>query len=429
MATLTRDGILEILLDWNNWGKETDTGIERADYLNDFERKIGSGEIVVLQGVRRSGKSTIARQFVERLGNPQSTLIINFEDIRLSKITAAELNRIFDVYLSEFQPKEKPLVVLDEIQVVKGWERFVRFLHEKNSAKIAITGSSSKLLSGEYATLITGRHINTTVYPLSFGEFLQFNKVETQNKAEVISKRLLISKKLREYLEFGGFPKPTILEDATLKKELLRTYYEDIVQKDIQKRYSIKEGGKLDELGQYYLTNNARLASFNKIRKTIGLSLDSVQRFSRYMEEAYLIFFAPIFSYSKKAQIVNPKKVFPIDTGLRNSVSFRFSKDFGWNAENAAFLHLKRLGYDIYYYADQKTECDFIAKKQDKKIAIQVAWNLDNEQNEIKGLLNAMEAIKAKEGIILTEEIEEDRKIKGRRIRIKPLWKWMLEKN
>ena len=198
MKALSRDLVLEVLLDWNNWGRQTRTGIERLDYLGRFEKRLGTGEIVVLQGVRRSGKSTIARQFVERLGNPHSTLIVNFEDPRLSKISFEGLNRIFEVFLSEFAPKEKPLLVLDEIQVVAGWEKFVRFLHEKNAARIAVTGSSSKLLSGEYATLLTGRHINIQVFPLSFGEFLEFNSIQAKSPVERAEKRLLISKKLVE---------------------------------------------------------------------------------------------------------------------------------------------------------------------------------------------------------------------------------------
>ena len=113
---LGRDLILEVLFDWNSWGKNAKTGIERTDYLEEFQKKLKTGEIVVLQGVRRVGKSTIAKQFIERLGSPESTLIINFEDIRLSKISVDDLNHIFEVYLSEFKPQQKPLIVLDEVK-------------------------------------------------------------------------------------------------------------------------------------------------------------------------------------------------------------------------------------------------------------------------------------------------------------------------
>lgn len=427
MTQLTKDQILEILYEWNSWGKETKTGVKRSAYLDQIKKRISTGEVLIIKGVRRCGKSTISKQFLESKKNSKNTLFINFEDTRLNDISYEDLNRIYEIYLSEIQPKTKPLIVLDEVQNVKNWEKFVRHFHEKEKADIIVTGSSSKLLSGEYSTLLTGRHLDVQMFPLSFTEFLSFKGIIIKSKKSLIENKSKITKLLREYLEFGGFPKPILVKDLELSKELLRAYYNDILHKDIEMRYSINESKKLDHLAKYYFTNNARKMSFNKTKNIVNLSLDSIERFSSYMEEAYLLFFVPIFSYSKKVQTVNPRKVYPIDTGLRNTVCFRFSKDFGWNAETTVFLQLKRVGYEIFYHSDTYGECDILARKDNEKIAIQVSWELTDREREINGLVSGMRKLDVNEGYLITEDLEEDIVIDNFIIHIVPLWKWLLQ--
>lgn len=426
MNNLTKDEILEILYEWNDWKKDTKTGVIRNSYLEQIKRKISVGEVLIIKGVRRCGKSTIAKQFVEAQGDPKNALVINFEDTRLSGIGHEVLTRIYEVYLSEIQPKTKPLLILDEVQNVADWEKFVRHFHEKQKADIVVTGSSSKLLSGEYSTLLTGRHLDITMFPLSFHEFLLFKGLEIKSKRHLLENKPKIAKLLREYLESGGFPKPTLVKELDLSRELLRSYYDDILHKDIEMRYSISESRKLDEIARFFLTNSGRKISFNKTKNIVKLSLDTVERFSSYMEEAYLLFFVPLFSYSRKVQTVNPRKVYPIDTGLRNTVCFRFSKDFGWNAETVVFLQLKREDYKVFYFSERRGECDLIATKEDEKVAIQVSWELTDKEREVQGLISGMKGIGVRTGWLITEDLEEDIKIDGFTIHVIPLWKWLL---
>jgi len=426
MARMSRDMMMEVLLEWNGWEERRDTGIAREGYLAEIRRKLAAGEVLVIGGVRRSGKSTLARQFMEGRGGAKNSVMINFEDVRLSGMQPEDMLRMFEAYLSEIQPKGKPLLVLDEVQNAKGWERFARQLHETGRADIIVTGSSSKLLSGEYATLLTGRHLDVRVFPLSFREYLGFCGINLGSRTAILKNKARIMKLAREYLESGGFPKAALIGDARLRSELLAAYYDDIIHKDIAKRHSIMQIGKLDSLAKYFLSNNSRLMSLNKAKSAVGLSLDSVERFSRHMEEAYLVFFAPLFSYSKKAQVVNPKKVYSIDTGLRNAACFRFSKDYGWNAENAVFLDALRRGYDVYYHSDGASECDIIGLRGKERIAIQVSWELSDEGREIAGLVSAMKMLKAREGWLVTEDAEGERKAGGMEIHIVPLWKWLL---
>jgi len=423
---MSRDLMMEVLLEWNNWEGKGKTGIARGSYLAEIRRKIAAGEVLVIGGVRRCGKSTLARQFMEGRGDAKNSVMINFEDVRLAGMEPEGVLRMFEAYLSEIQPEGKPLLVLDEVQNVKGWERLASQLHEMGRADIIVTGSSSKLLSGEYATLLTGRHLDVRAFPLSFREYLGFCGIEMPSRVAILKNKARIMKLAREYLEFGGFPKAALTADTRLRIELLAAYYDDIIHKDIAKRHSIMQIRKLDDLAKFFLSNNSRLMSLNKAKNVVGLSLDSVERFSRHMEDAYLVFFAPIFSYSKKVQIVNPKKVYSIDTGLRNAVCFRFSKDYGWNAENAVFLDAVRRGYKVHYHSDGKTECDIIALKGKERLAIQVSWELKDEVREIAGLVSAMKTIKAREGWLVAEDAEEERKAGKMKIHIVPLWKWLL---
>jgi predicted AAA+ superfamily ATPase len=227
---------------------------------------------------------------------------------------------------------------------------------------IFITGSSSKLLSEEYSTLLAGRHVDIEIFPLSFSEFLKFKGVSIRSRIEMMKFRHRIRKLLDEYLEFGSFPKVVLIEEG--KEELSNNYFRDILIKDVQRRFNVRETGKLEELAKYYLTNISTLQSFNRTRKLINLSLDTVERFSKYFSIARLIFFVPKFSFSVKEQILNPKKVYCMDSGLRNMVSFKFSEDIGRIAENVVFLNLLFRNKEIYYWKDHAgKEVDFVVKE------------------------------------------------------------------
>lgn len=426
--------IMEILLDWNFWKKEIDTGIERAELAGKITRLSKMREITVVSGVRRSGKSTALLQFCKSLMRQgvrnEDILIVNFEDPRFKSLDIELLNKIYETYLTELNPNKEHYIVLDEVQVVNQWEKFARFLHENKKAHVFLTGSSSKLLSSEYATVLAGRHVDMEVYPLSFREFLAFKEVLLKDKMDIVSKRHEIKRFISEYLKWGGFPKPTLLEKEQDKKELLNSYFRDITIKDIAMRHRIKDIGKLEELAKYYLSNVSSLQSFNKIKNMLGISIDTVERFSRYFSDAYLIFFVKKFSFSEKEQILNPKKVYCIDTGLRNAVSFVFMKNLGRLMENTVFLELNRRGNEIFYWKG-KREIDFLIKEDLKvKQLIQVCYDIEDKEakkRETEALLEGMEEFKLKDGLIVTWDYESEEKADKKKIIYKPLWKWLLE--
>jgi predicted AAA+ superfamily ATPase len=431
---MERDEILRILLDWNYWGDYKDTSIERREHIKELNRLLKTGEIVVIKGVRRSGKSTLILQLVKKLVEEglkeENTLVVNFEDPRFKNLCLELLDKIYETYREELQVEAEHLVVLDEVQEIEGWEKFARFLQEAKKACVIITGSSSKLLSEEYSTLLAGRHVDMEIHPLSFKEFLGFKGLLIENRRDIIQYRHKIRKLQNDYIEFGGFPKVTLIEEG--KADLLANYFRDIVIKDVQMRFKVRETGKLEELAKYYLTNIATLQSYNRIRKTLNLSLDTVERYSRYFSIARLLFFVPKFAYSLKEQILNPKKVYCIDSGLRNIVSFKFSEDIGRIVENIVFLELFRSGKEVYYWRDRTgREIDFVVKEGPRvSELVQVCWNVEDEKTrrrEIGALVKAMDELKLKDGLIITEDSEGQEDINGKSVTYKPLWKWLVQ--
>jgi hypothetical protein len=430
---MRRDEILKILVDWNYWGNYKDESVERGRYIENLNHLLKTGEIIVIKGVRRSGKSTLMLQYIRKSGlEDKNMLVVNFEDPRFKNLNLELLDKIYEIYLDELQPDREHYVILDEVQEVEGWEKFARYLHEAKKVQVFITGSSSKLLSEEYSTFLAGRHVDIEIFPLCFSEFLEFKDVSIRSGVEMIKFRHRIRKLLDEYLEFGSFPKVVLIEEG--KEELLNNYFRDILIKDVQSRFKVREPVKLEELAKYYLTNIGTLQSFNRVRKLLNLSLDTVERYSKYFTVARLIFFVPKFSFSVREQILNPKKVYCMDTGLRNIVSFKFSEDLGRIVENVVFLNLLFRNKEIYYWKDkQQREVDFVLKSGlEIEQLIQITYASSEEEIEVrekKALIKASEELNCDDMRVITRDYEAEEEFKGEAIKFVPLWKWLLEDN
>lgn len=436
---MERDKIIEILLLWNFWEKDIEAGIPRGKYLTQIKRYLGTDEIVTLTGVRRCGKSTLLLQVIAQLikngTSRRNTLYVNFEDPKFYNFLNIDLlDNIWESYCDYLKPKGTVYLVLDEIQKITGWENWVRSKYDrKEKLKIFVTGSNAELLSSEFSSVLTGRHLELFVTPLSFREFLEFKdiKVETDKLWLVKNKNKLENLAL-EYLQLGGFPKVVLTKDELLRKELLSQYFNDILTKDIVNRHKVKDVSKLENLALFYCTNFTGRYSFNKIEKVIdfSLSLDSIHRFSQYLKDAFLIDFLPRFSYSLKNQMQTARKVYFADNGMHNAIAFKFSYDKGKLLENAAFHHLKRQGKDVYYFCE-KQEVDFVCKQGLKvRELINVCYSLDNKETlfrETSALSEAMKYFKLKDSKIIVAEgngrsITKD----GFVIQVIPFYQWAL---
>jgi len=302
---------------------------------------------------------------------------------------------------------------LDEIQNIEKWEKFVRYLIDKKE-KVVLTGSNASLLSKELGTKLTGRNLQIEMFPFSFKEFLLFK----QEKPSLNS--------FEEYLHKGGFPEYLKKENPSILYSLLS----DVVMKDIAIRFGIKNTTILNKIVIYLISNVGKEFSYNSIKTMFNIkSVQSVIDYISYFENAYLVFTLPKFSYSYKKQQMSPKKIYSIDNGFSYNNSASFSKDSGKMLENLVFLELRRQFKEIFYF-QEKNECDFIIKEREKiSKVIQVCFdfNEENKEREIGGLVEAMNEFKLKEGVILTNNQEDEFLIDGKKVIIKPVWKWLLE--
>jgi hypothetical protein len=434
---MNKSEIITILNDWNFWNKSQDTGINRNYYLERLEKLITTKQVIVITGARRSGKSYIMKQLAKLLMkkgiDKKNILFVNFEDPRFTQINSLLLQKIFDTYLEFLNPNEIPYVFLDEVQEVNEWEKWVRTMHELKKANIIVTGSNAKLLSQELSTLLTGRHLDITVFPLSFKEYLYFKNINIMNDLDIINNKLEINRLLKEYFEFGSFPEVVLNEE---KNQILISYFDDIINKDLIRRYNIRKPDKLKNLTSFYFSNISSQITFNSLKSQLDLTTNTIEKFSTYLETVYLTFFLKRFSFKVNEQAKSPRKVYSIDSGLANIIGFRFSPNTGKIAENLVFLELfkKKITnplLEIYYWKNERhQEIDFVVKEGQKlKELIQVCWNLDNlktKNREINSLFKGLEQLKVSDSLIITEEFEGEEAINGKKIKFLPLYRWLL---
>lgn len=434
---MDKNEIMKILEDWNFWKANLDTGIAREEYLEKLGEFLETKQVLAITGARRSGKSFIMKQVARNLidggKDRKETLIINFEDPRFVELKVDVLQEIYETYLEFLSPNGTPYIFLDEVQEIEGWEKWVRMIQELQKAKIVVSGSNAKLLSKELGTLLTGRHLDITVFPLSFKEYLFFKEIFLKDDLDLVSKGIQLKGLLRKYLELGAFPEIVL---STQKQQILLTYFDDILNKDLIRRYKIRKPDKLKALAKYYLSNISTLVTFNSLERPLGISVDTIEKFSDFLENAYLIFFLKRFSFKVKGQEKSPRKVYCIDTGLSNAVGFKFSQNLGRLAENIVFLELKRRQTqnpesELYYWKDvHHKEIDFVLKEGLKVTQlIQVCWQLGEiktKEREIKSLLKAMDEFSLEEGLVVTEDYEQDSVINDKKVRFIPLWKWLV---
>lgn len=414
---MQRENLRDILLYQNREQLKSDNLIERdlTIKIKEFE---STPFIIIITGIRRCGKSTLLHQI-----RAKESYFVNFDDERFINFSVDNFQAMYEVLIELYGTKN--LFYFDEIQNVEGWERFVRRLHT-NQNKIYITGSNASMLSGEFSTHLTGRNIALELYPFSFGEYLRFNNSEVKqlDRLNYVEKSTL-RKHFQEYLDHGGFPEYL----HTKKEEYLHNLYQNILYRDIITRYNIKSEKSLKITAHFAASNIGKEVSFNTLKKLTGLtSATTIKDYFQYLDNAYLIFLLPKYSPSLKKQIYANKKVYFIDSKLAKIVGFRFSEDKGRLLENTIFLELKRRRKEIYYHKGKK-ECDFILKTANKiDTAIQVTWALEkeNRQREIDGLLEALAMYKLDHGWLLTDYQEDELNIEGRKILVRPAWKWLL---
>jgi len=378
-----------VIISQNKHWQSPYSGLYQREVFETLKKNLKTKHIQVLQGIRRGGKSTIFKLLINHLMkevDPKEILYINLDDPFFIKYSS-DPTAFYKVLQTakKLTNKEIKYLFLDEVQAIQGWEKFVKSVYDSEEfRKIFITGSNSSLLNGELATLLTGRYLSTKVYPLSFKEILAINNID-----DYLSLNKNLPKVLNiidNMMKHGSFVEVYDAKED-FKREILKTYYDTILLKDCVANNKIRDIKSFKELSFYLLTNLTSLYSYSSLSKVININDKSIKEYISFLEDSYLFDEIKLFSYSLKEQQSNKKKLYLSDNGFME-LGFTFSSNYGKLLENLVFTEFKKRDFKLYFY-NKATECDFIVKKDDTLLAIQVCYEL-NEQNrkrEINGLL------------------------------------------
>lgn len=381
----------------------------------------------VFVGIRRAGKSFLLyqrmQQLLERGIGWDEMLYINFEDERLTEMTAADLNLLLEVHL-EVHGKQ-PTLFLDEIQNIVGWEKFARRIADSKH-RVYITGSNAKMLSSEIQTVLGGRYIAVDVYPYSFHEFLKAHRtpidlLSTEGRAAVLGK-------FNDYFHFGGFPEGALL---AAKRDYLTSTYQKIYLGDIAVRNGITNTFALRLLFKKLAESVKQPLSFNRIANIISatgakIGTQTVINYIEYAKDAWLI--SPVQNIaSKLADKESAQKYYFVDNGLLNL--FLLDGETSLLENMVAISLMRQHGrHDTVYFYNQNVEVDFYIP--DASTAIQVCYNLDNADGtidrEVKALVKFSEVLDCRRLLIITRDTERTLEVGGRTIEVIPVWKWLL---
>ncbi len=409
-------------------GLPLETGISRPFYLEKIQRYLSVGEILVLNGVRRAGKTTLLWQTIRSLlgqgRDPRSILFVNCDEPAILHC-ADPLGDVLATYQREIYGGDDVVLVFDEIQEISGWEHWVKAWYDRKKFRIILSGSSAKLLDSGISRRISGRYLKVPVYPLDFAEYLSF--FGEQVPSDVVDaglRKYRIFELLRSYLQFGGFPAAARIADEQIRTEHLSTYFESILFRDIEEQHDIRNPTVLRKLLAYAAANISVPYSYRALANVFGSDPRIITDYLTFAEDAFLFFTVSQFSYSLKSQAVNGKKLYMIDTGLRNAVAFRFSSDQGRLVENAVYVHLRRYGYVPYFWKGTG-EVDFLIMHRDSSFtAINVCYSDDMPEREVRGLSECSQILsgEVRRMILITKDLEREEN----GVMFVPLWKWLL---
>jgi hypothetical protein len=386
-----------------------------------------AGMIEVITGPRRAGKSVFALQSVRN----ERFAYLNFDDETLVK--AKDYNE-FLRYASEIYGNFS-FMVLDEIQNLNEWELFVNRLQRSNY-RIVVTGSNSKLLSGELASHLTGRHMENVLLTFSFKEFLRakgktadsyYGRITDEKRGEMLSL-------LREYLVAGGYPE--LITKGIDRKGYVTTLIDSTILNDIAARNRVANPAVVISLIKYLFDIYTNEFTYNSIKNAIGLgSVHTAEKYTYYAEEAFLLFTISRFSDKATERPRSSRKVYVIDNAIASVYSFRFSEDIGKLMENAVAIELfrrygRKIKFSVFYWKSQNSEVDFLIKDGNTvKELVQVTYaSSENEvkERETNGLVRAAIATGCNDLKVITWDFEGGKVIDNWKISFVPLWQWLI---
>jgi len=387
-------------------------------------------KVVILYGVRRSGKTFVLFDLFKKYRN--ESLYIDFEDERLIDFEPSDFEFLKEAFL-ELNPhllNKRKLFLFDEIQNVKGWERFCRRIVETENINVFVTGSSSKIMPLEIHTSLRGRAWSIRTAPFSFREYLSAKDVHIDRDFVYGSKKIFVKSHISEYMKWGGFPEIAFLKEEFERNKVIKEYLSSMFFKDLVERFNMNNihllDALIDRLFSSFSQKFSLTAFYKQYKDKFPFSKDTLFGYYKHFLESMLIFEARKFTESTYKRLRNPAKIYVVDSGLARRVG---SGDLGRVLENIVFLELERSAEEVFYFEETK-ECDFVVSQDGKFSLYQVSFELteENTEREIKGLISACKWLNKKAGMLLTYDQQKEMKKEGVEIRIVPVWKWLLKK-
>jgi len=370
-----------------HWEAPYEVGYQRK-YTAELLESLTKKHITVLRGIRRSGKSTLMKIMINHLRTSTASgeiLYLNLDDPYFMPVSK-EPDKLYEVITlaEKLTQKKIKYLFLDEVQAVDGWERFVKAAYDTDMfAKIVLTGSNSMLLGTGLAKLLSGRYIDTQIYPLCFSEILDISGIT--DRMALIKQLPKVLSILEEILKYGSFPEVYSAEEDD-KRAILASYYETILLKDCVSLGGIRDYKSFKELSYYLLANMTSLYSYTSLSKALGIHDKTIKEYIGHIEHSYLAYELTQFAFSLKEQVNSKRKLYYADNGFYR-LAFDFSPNKGRLFENLVASELTKYGYELYHF-NSNSECDFIAKKGNDLYAVQACYELNdiNRAREVKSL-------------------------------------------
>ena len=349
--------------------------IVRKEYLNELIELYGTPDIKVITGIRRSGKSVLLQEFVSYLQSLEETVnivMINLQELEFDHLL--EYHALHKYILDQHKEGMTNVLLIDEVQLCPQFELAINSIYTKGIYDIYITGSNAFLLSSDLATLFTGRTMEIKVYPFSFVEYLTYYGI-TDRYDEAFD----------QYVRTGGMPGSYVYKTEDRQYDYIRDVYSTILIRDLVEKYKIRNKSEFTNISEFMMDNIGNLLSPNNISKTLKndqseITRKTVSKYIGYLENAFLFYEAKRYDLKGKKYLANNSKYYLCDTSFRYAVNGTRNMDFGRVYENIVYLELRRRGYEVYVGKLYKKEVDFVAKKREAQIYIQVNDNISDEK-------------------------------------------------
>lgn len=360
--------------------------IIRPNYIELLKKYIDAPLIKILAGIRRSGKSTILEMLIGHLtqiGVDEDHII----SLRYTSLTFGDdltAQQMYGNIKARIADSEKYYLLLDEVQEVDGWEKVVNSLFEDENVDIYITGSNSKLMSGEISTYLSGRYVLIPVYTLSFREYLDFRKDSKLSQKELLG----------DYIRFGGFPVVALGNyDEQTAYQIVEGIYTSVVSNDIARRHAITNQELFNRVVRFIVENVGKTFSANAVVKFLrseqrSLTVETIYNYIDWLEKAFVIYRCPRYDLQGKSVLKTQEKFYLADSALKYCVLGFKPQSVASMLENIVYFELRRRGYEVYIGKNDTREIDFVAMKRDERVYVQVCRNLpETSDREAANLL------------------------------------------